>query len=89
MEFEWDPNKAERNLKKHGIDFADATLVLYDDLAVTVLGDGEDEERFATLGADAFGRLLVVVFTWRNERIRIISARPATPKERRQYEGES
>ena len=55
MEFEWDPNKAARNLNKHGIDFADATLVLYDDLAVTVLGSDEQEERFVTLGADAIG----------------------------------
>jgi uncharacterized DUF497 family protein len=87
MEFEWDPNKAARNLKKHGIDFADAALVLYDELAVTLRDEGVDERRFVTLGLDALGRLLVVVYTWRDERIRIISARPATAKERRRHEG--
>ena len=87
MEFEWDPDKAAGNLEKHGIDFADAALVLYDDLAVTVPDDDADEERFVTLGADAIGRLLVVVYTWRDERIRIISARQATGRERRRYEG--
>ena len=89
MEFEWDPDKATGNFEKHGIDFADAALVLYDDLAVTVPDDDADEERFVTLGTDALGRLLVVVYTWRDERIRIISARRATRKERRRYEDES
>lgn len=89
MEFEWDPEKAAGNLDKHGVDFADAALVLYDDLAVTVPHDEADEERFVTIGSDAFGRLLVVVYTWREERIRIISARKATRKERREYESES
>jgi len=87
VEFEWDPDKAAGNLEKHGIDFADAALVLYDDLAVTVPDDDADEERFVTLGVDAIGRLLVVVYTWRDERIRIISARQATGRERRRYEG--
>ena len=88
MEFEWDPGKAARNLKKHGIDFADAALVFHDDLAVTVPDEDADEERFVTLGADALGRLLVVVYTWRDERIRIISARAAAASERRRYEGQ-
>ena len=87
MEFEWDPDKAAGNLEKHGIDFADAALVLYDDLAVTVPDDDADEERFVTLGADAIGQLLVVVYAWRDVRIRIISARQATGRERRRYEG--
>jgi uncharacterized DUF497 family protein len=89
MEFEWDADKAARNLKKHGIDFADAALVLCDDLAVTLPDEDVDERRFVTLGLDALGRLLVVVYTWRGERIRIISARPATGRERRRYEGKS
>ncbi len=84
-----DPDKAAGNLEKHGIDFADAALVLYDDLAVTVPDEDADEERFVTLGMDALGRLQVVVYTWRAERIRIISARAATGRERRRYEGTS
>ena len=88
MNFEWDPRKAVANRRKHGIDFADAATVLHDELAVTVFDDDPDEERFVTIGADALGRLLVVVFTWRSHRIRLISARPATVRERRRYEGE-
>jgi uncharacterized DUF497 family protein len=89
VEFEWDPDKAARNLKKHGIDFADAALVLYDNLAVTLADEDADERRFVTLGMDALGRLLVVVYTWRGERARVISARRATAGERRRYEGKS
>lgn len=87
VELEWDPAKAAANLRKHGIDFADASLVLEDDLALTVQDIGaESEERFVTIGADPVGRILVVVYTWRGERIRFISARRATARERRQYE---
>jgi len=87
MRFEWDAKKATRNLEKHGIDFTDAVSVMYDDLAFTMLdGRLDDEERFITLGQDALGRLLVVVYTWRGDQIRIISARRATARERRQYE---
>ena len=87
MEFEWDPRKAAGNLEKHGVDIADAVLVLYDELAVTVSDEGPDEKRFVTLGVDALSRLLVVAYAWRGERIRIISARRATGAERRRYEG--
>ena len=86
MEFEWDSEKAATNLKKHGVDFADAALTLYDPLALTILDENQQEERFITVGMDALGRILVVVYAWRGERIRIISARLATPRERRQYE---
>ena len=86
MEFEWDPDKASSNLKKHGVDFADAALVLYDSLAVTILDDDHDEDRFVTIGVDPMGATLVVVYVSRGENIRIISARPATPRERRRYE---
>ena len=87
MEYEWDPAKARRNLEKHGVDFANAVGALEDELALTV----EDthsvtEERFVTLGVDSTGQLLVVVYSWRGERIRLISARTATGRERRQYE---
>ena len=87
MEFEWDENKAAGNLKRHGVDFADAALVLYDEFAVTLLDNHTDENRFVTLGLGPKGRLLLVVYTWRGDRIRIISARQATRTERRQYEG--
>ena len=86
MEFEWDPRKAAVNRRKHGIDFADAATVLHDELAVTVLDDDPDEERFVTIGTDALGRVLIVVFTWRGRRVRLISARQATVRERRRYE---
>ena len=89
MEFEWDPDKAAGNSEKHGIDFADAALVLHDDLAVTLPDEAADEKRFVTLGMDALGQLLVVAYTWRDERIRIISARRATGRERRRYEDKS
>ncbi|MBI3826332.1 MAG: BrnT family toxin [Candidatus Rokubacteria bacterium] len=88
MEFEWDPGKAATNLRKHGVDFADAGTVLHDEQAITIHDDSADDEaRFVTLGMDALGRTLVVVYTWRDERPRLISARRATRSERRQYEG--
>jgi uncharacterized protein len=87
VEYEWDPGKAKLNLRKHGIRFADAVAVLEDELALTVRDlFSEQEERWITLGKDPFDRLLVVVYTWRGERIRLISARRATARERRQYE---
>jgi uncharacterized DUF497 family protein len=88
MDYEWAPDKTATNLHKHAISFADAVAVFSDAFALTVADDFADEERFVTLGMDAFGRLLVVVSTWRGERrIRIISARKATRHERMQYEG--
>ena len=84
--FEWDNRKSAANLKKHGVDFADAETVFYDESAVTIQGDFVGERRFITLGIDALARILVVVYTWRGDRIRIISARKATPRERFQYE---
>jgi hypothetical protein len=89
MFYEWDPVKAATNLDKHGIDFADAIGVLEDAQALTVVQYHDDEERFASIGMDAFGRILVVIYTWRGEdTIRLISARGATRAERKQYEGE-
>ena len=87
MEFEWDAAKAASNLRKHGVDFADAVTVFDDDLAITIPDPDSEEERFITTGVDAVGRLLVVVYAWREERVRIISARRATRRERRTYEG--
>jgi uncharacterized DUF497 family protein len=88
MEVEWDAEKAASNVKNHGVDFADAAAALLDDMALTILDDSVDEEdRFVTLGLDAMGVLLVVVYTWRGDVLRLISARPATTGERRRYEG--
>ena len=83
---EWDPHKAAANFKKHGIDFADAALVLDDDQAITIRADKAGEERYVTVGRDPAMRILVVVYTWRDNRPRLISARQATPREREQYE---
>lgn len=86
MDSEWDPKKARLNFRKHGIRFADALSVLEDDRALTITEQSADgEERWVTLGADTVGRILVVAYTWRKLRARLISARPATPSERRQY----
>jgi len=60
--------------------------VLYDEFAITVPEDRANEERFVTMGMDALGRVLVVVYTWRGDRARLISARQATKRERREYE---
>lgn len=82
---EWDARKAANNARKHGIQFADAVTALEDDRAITLRDDSDDEERWVTLGLDALARILVVVYTWRGDRVRIISARPATQTESRQY----
>jgi uncharacterized protein len=85
MAYQWDSYKAAINLSKHGIDFADAVSVFADDLAVTMSEERFDEERFITIGIDALGRVLVVVYTCRGNDIRLISARKATRSERKQY----
>jgi uncharacterized DUF497 family protein len=87
VSYEWDPAKAQANLRKHGIDFADAALVLEDEQAITVPDEATtSEERFITVGRDPLSRVLVVVYTWRADSIRLISARKATRREQRQYE---
>jgi uncharacterized protein len=58
---EWDPRKATANLKRHGVDFADAATVFHDEQAVTIREDAEGEERYITIGMDALGDVLVVV----------------------------
>jgi uncharacterized DUF497 family protein len=65
VDYEWDPAKARVNLTKHGIRFSDAVSVLEDEFALTLRDPHfDDEERWITLGADSFGRLLVVVYTY-------------------------
>lgn len=85
---EWDPRKAEANWRKHGVRFADAAAALEDEMALTIRDPVPHEERWATVARDPLGRVLVVVYAWRGERARIISARRATAAERRQYEEE-
>ncbi len=90
MEFKWDPRKDSANHRKHAVGFREATTVFGDPLAIT-FPDGEhsvSELRFLTIGTSLRHRLLVVAHTERKEAIRIISARPATPRERRFYEEE-
>jgi len=88
LEFEGDKEKGKANSKKHGVSFEEASTVFGDPFALTIHDPlhSDDEDRFVTLGESADERLLVVVFTDRDERIRIISARSATRKERKQYE---
>jgi uncharacterized protein len=79
MNFEFDPNKAVSNLRKHGVDFADVEPVFYDSLALTQPDVGvQGEARFITVGVDALGRILTVCWTERDHAIRLISARLAT-----------
>lgn len=87
MEIKWNPQKAEANFRKHKIRFSDAESVLFDPMTMTI----EDqiinqEQRFLSVGSDAFGRVLVIVYTYHRDTIRLISARKATPKERKYYE---
>ena len=88
MDYQWDPTKGRLNREKHGVDFSDAVSVFEDVNALTIEDYDHDEERFVTLGMDCFGRILVVVYTWRDETIRLISARKANKTERAQYENE-
>jgi uncharacterized protein len=85
MQFEWDDRKARDCFRKHGVDFADAATVFEDDGAITIADDDPTEQRYVTIGVDALARLLVVVYTMRNDRIRIISARRASRRERADY----
>jgi uncharacterized DUF497 family protein len=87
MSPEFDPEKNAANIAKHGVSLADGDGVLLDPLAVTIEDSAAlDEQRWITVGANSLGLMMVVVWTERGEEIRLISARPATPKERRAYE---
>ncbi|MBV8896735.1 MAG: BrnT family toxin [Acidobacteriaceae bacterium] len=85
--FEWNPTKAEANYRKHGVRFGEAQHVLSDDHALTTVDNESDpdEERFVTLGMGNKGRLLVVVYTYRADNIRIVSARVAERHEAQEY----
>jgi uncharacterized DUF497 family protein len=88
LAFEWDKNKARENVRKHGVSFEEASTVFADPLARTIYDPlhSDEEDRFVQLGESQRRRLLVVVFTDRGDRIRIISARVATRHERKDYE---
>lgn len=88
LEFEWEPDKAAKNLRKHNVSFQEAATVFGDEMGATVYDPdhSEAEERFLTIGYSNRGRLLIVSHTDRGSRIRIISARLLKPSEQRQYE---
>jgi uncharacterized DUF497 family protein len=87
MNVDWDLNKAKANHADHGVSFPDAEVVLYDPNGITREDESsEGEQRFVTVGLDALARVLVVVYTYRGDTIRMISARKATRNEVRTYE---
>ncbi|AFY99531.1 BrnT family toxin [Calothrix sp. PCC 6303] len=91
MEFEWNPDKAESNYRKHGVSFEEAATVFKDSLSITFPDPNHSigENRYVIIGISRFGQLLIIAHTDRDETIRIISARKATKTERRFYEQES
>jgi uncharacterized DUF497 family protein len=83
----FDPKKNAANLRKHGVPLSEGDGVLNDPLALTVEDDAVDSERrFVSIGLNSLGSLMVVVFSHRDDHVRFISVRKATPKERRTYE---
>jgi uncharacterized protein len=90
MEFEWDPKKATSNLRKHHVSFEEASSVFSDELAAVYQDPDHSarEKRYLMIGTSAKGRLLHVAFADRGQRIRIISARKPTRREKKFYEEE-
>jgi uncharacterized DUF497 family protein len=88
MEFEWDPEKAAANLRKHKVSFNEAATVFGDSLGTTAVDPDHsaDEHRFITVGLSSSRRLLMVSHADRNGRVRIISARKLNQRERKAYE---
>lgn len=88
IRFEWDPDKAKRNLAKHGVSFEDAATAFGDPLSLTIFDPdhSDDEDRFILVGSTGGGHLVVVAHVDRAGVVRIISARIATKRERRTYE---
>ena len=84
MEFEWDPAKAKANIAKHGVSFEDAQEVFEDLHAIELLDDALNEERWCLLGR-AHAHILVVIYTERGNKVRIISARQASKREQKIY----
>jgi uncharacterized protein len=88
MRFEWDPEKARRNVGKHGVSFDEAVTVFYDPLSATFddPDHSDNEQRYITVGFSSQHRLLVIGHTEREEVVRIISARRSTAHERKKHE---
>ena len=88
MEFEWDEKKHRTNLSKHGISFDEASTIFDDPLYIDFYDPdhSEKEQRYIIFGDSERGRILMVSYTERGDRIHIISARKATPAERESYE---
>lgn len=86
--FEWDDDKAESNMRKHGVTFVEAAGVFHDDFALLKADTihSSEEARFLLMGLSLEQNILVIVYVERGEKLRIISARRATPRERRDYE---
>lgn len=89
-EFEWDDEKAQGNLKKHGVSFEEAATIFNDPRIATISDPdhSEDEERYVSIGMSVIMRLLSVIHTFRKERNRLISARKATKAEKKNYEND-
>jgi hypothetical protein len=85
-EWTWNIEKARKNLQKHGVSFAEAVIALEDPLALTIPDRTRDEERLVTVGQNAEGAVIVVAWIPMEQGGRILSARKATPRERRSYE---
>jgi hypothetical protein len=88
VEFEWDDAKEAPNVRRHGVDFAEASSTFYDPLALLLSDEyhSDEEQRFIVLGMSRRDRLLVTVFAEHREAFRIISSRRATPREVRAHE---
>ncbi len=88
MVFEWDADKATKNLSKHGVSFDEARTVFNDPLYIDFYDPdhSDEEERYLVIGESSNGRLLIVSYTERGDAVRLISAREATPAERKDYE---
>jgi uncharacterized DUF497 family protein len=87
MNYRWDPAKAKANINKQGVEFADAAGVFEDPDAITIEDpDSQGEQRFLSIGLDVLGRIIVVAYTYRDDDVRLISARKATKKEVKIYE---
>jgi hypothetical protein len=87
MNYQWDPAKAQANVKKHGVEFADAVGIFDDPDAITIEDlDSAGEQRFLSIGLDVLGRIVVIAYTYRGDDARLISARKATKQEVRIYE---
>jgi len=89
-EFEWNEEKAESNLKKHGVSFKEGATIFNDPMVATISDPdhSDEEDRYISIGLSVVRRLLSVIHTYRRERIRLISARKATSAERKYYENE-